>query len=83
MSDNHIAVNGRLSRIEYRRTKGRACRRRDKFVSDKLHEVHTPWNKRKTPNFVHIPGTVLFDLTQDKKPMNLQYQESIKQAIFF
>jgi len=46
MSDNHIAVHGRLSRIEYRRTKGRACRRRDESISNKLKQVHTPWHKR-------------------------------------
>ena len=69
MRETHTAVHGRLSRIEYRRTKGRACRRRDKSISDKLKQVHTPWYKRKTPNSVHIPGTVLFDLEQDKKPM--------------
>ena len=62
MKESHTAVHGRLSRIEYKRTRGRACRRRDESISDKLHEVHTPWNKRKTPNSVHIPGTVLFDL---------------------
>tara|TARA_Y100000004_G_scaffold192636_1_gene253551 strand:+ start:722 stop:907 length:186 start_codon:yes stop_codon:yes gene_type:complete len=39
-------IHGRISRIEYKRTKGRACRRRDKSISDKLHQVHTPWYKR-------------------------------------
>lgn len=55
-------IHGRISRIEYKRTKGRACRRRDESISNKLKQVHTPWYKRKTPNSVHIPGTVLFDL---------------------
>ena len=48
---------------EIKRNRGRACRRRDKSISNKLKQAHTPWHKRKIPNSVHIPGTVLFDLT--------------------
>ena len=74
MRESHTAVHGRLSRIQYRRTKGRASRRRDESISNKLKQVHTPWYKRKTPNSVHIPGTVLFDLEQDKEPMKYRQE---------
>ena len=83
MSESHTAVHGRLSRIEYRRTKGQARRRRDKSISDKLKQVHTPWYKRKTPNSVHIPGTVLFDLEQDKKPMKKTRHEGNEGTVAF
>ena len=47
----------------YKRLRGRAMQRRDRAISDKLHEVHKPWHQRSTPNSVHQPGTILFDLT--------------------
>ena len=68
-------AKSQLNRDVFKQLRGRACRRRDKSISDKLHQVHTPWHKRKTPNSVHIPGTVLFDLTQDKKPMKKTEKE--------
>lgn len=46
-----------------RTTKGRAMQRRNRAISDKLHEVHKPWDQRSTPNSVHHPRTILFDLT--------------------
>ena len=63
MSESHTAVHGRLSRIEYKRTKGRACRRRDKSISDKLHQVHQPYDQRPTKDTKDNDGTILFDLT--------------------
>ena len=68
-------AKSQLNRDVFKQLRGRACRRRDKSISDKLHQVHTPWDKRKTPNSIHIPGTVLFDLTQDKKPMKKTEKE--------
>ena len=48
---------------EYKKLRGRAMRRRDKRISDTLKQIHTPYHKRSTPNTVHNPGTILFDLT--------------------
>lgn len=31
---------------EIKRNRGRACRRRDKSISNKLKQAHTPWHKR-------------------------------------
>ena len=31
---------------EIKRNRGRAARRRDRTISDKLHEVHRPWHER-------------------------------------
>ena len=52
-----------VDREIYKKLRGRAMQRRDRAISDKLHEVHKPWHQRKTPNSVHHPGTILFDLT--------------------
>ena len=56
--DNKLWTRGELKKL-----RGRTARARDKHISNTLKQVHTPWHKRKTPNSVHIPGTVLFDLT--------------------
>ena len=61
-----------VDREIYKKLRGRAMQRRDRAISDKLHEVHKPWHQRSTPNSVHHPGTILFDLTQNKKPMITQ-----------
>ena len=47
----------------YKRLRGRAARRRDKSISDKLHQVHKPWHQRPTDNVEEHSGTILFDLT--------------------
>ena len=47
----------------YKRLRGRAARRRDKSISDKLHQVHKPWHSRSTKDTVSDDGTILFDLT--------------------
>ena len=47
----------------YKRLRGRAARRRDRAISDKLHEVHKPYHKRSTEDVVSDAGTILFDLT--------------------
>ena len=46
-----------------RTTKGRAQRRRDKSISNILHEVHRPYDQRQTENTIRNDGTILFDLT--------------------
>ena len=76
-------AKSQLNRDVFKQLRGRACRRRDKSISDKLHQVHTPWDKRKTPNSVHIPGTVLFDLEQDKKPMKKTRHEGNEGTVAF
>ena len=47
----------------YKRLRGKTARARDKRISDTLKQIHTPYYKRSTPNTVHNPGTILFDLT--------------------
>ena len=47
----------------YKRLRGRAARRRDRAISDKLHEVHKPYDSRPIENTVQHDGTILFDLT--------------------
>ena len=47
----------------YKRLRGRAAKRRDKSISDKLHEVHQPYDQRPTKDTVSDDGTILFDLT--------------------
>ena len=47
----------------YKRLSGRAARRRDRAISDKLHEVHKPYHKRSTEDTVQYDGRILFDLT--------------------
>ena len=51
------------SREEYKRLRGRAARRRDRTISDTLHQVHKPWHSRSTEDTIHNAGTILFDLT--------------------
>ena len=51
------------SREEYKRLRGLTARRRDRTISDKLHEVHKPYHKRSTEDVVSDAGTILFDLT--------------------
>ena len=51
------------TRDELKRLRGKTARRRDKRISDTLKQVHTHWHKRSTPNTVHDPATILFDLT--------------------
>ena len=33
-------------RHELKKLRGKTARRRDRTISDKLHEVHTPWHQR-------------------------------------
>ena len=47
----------------YKRLRGSAMRRRDKRISDTLHQVHKPYNQRSTEDAVSDDGTILFDLT--------------------
>ena len=57
MKESHIAIHGRLSRIHYKKTKGKSARRRLIKISNALHEVHRPWYQR--DDDLKIP----FDLT--------------------
>ena len=47
----------------YKRLRGRAARRRDKRISDTLHQVHKPYNQRSAKDIESHSGTILFDLT--------------------
>ena len=47
----------------YKRLRGRAAKRRDKSISDKLHQVHQPYDQRPTKDTKDNDGTILFDLT--------------------
>ena len=47
----------------YKRLRGSAMRRRDKRISDTLHQVHKPYNQRSTKDIENHSGTILFDLT--------------------
>ena len=51
------------TRDELRKLRGRAARRRDKSISDKLHQVHQPYDQRPTKDTKDNDGTILFDLT--------------------
>ena len=48
---------------EYKRLRGRAARRRDKSISNTLHQVHKPYDQRPIESAVQHDGTILFDLT--------------------
>ena len=52
-----------VDRGVYKRLRGRAMQRRDRAISDKLHEVHKPWHQRSIDNSENNSGTILFDLT--------------------
>jgi len=51
------------TRDELKRLRGKIARARSRSISNILKQVHTPWHKRSTPNTIHDPGTILFDLT--------------------
>ena len=52
-----------VDRGVYKKLRGRAMQRRDRAISDKLHEVHKPWHQRSTDDVEEHSGTILFDLT--------------------
>ena len=52
-----------VDRGVYKKLRGRAMQRRDRAISDKLHEVHKPYDSRPIENTVQHDGTILFDLT--------------------
>ena len=43
---SHTALNGRLSRIEYKKHKAKARIRREIEIANKLHEVHRRYWQR-------------------------------------
>ena len=47
----------------YKRLRGRAARRRDRAISNTLHQVHKPYDQRSTEDTKNHSGTILFDLT--------------------
>ena len=47
----------------YKRLRGSAMRRRDKRISNTLHQVHKPYDQRSVEDAVSDDGTILFDLT--------------------
>ena len=48
---------------EYKRLRGSAMRRRDKSISNRLKQVHKPYDQRPTKDTKDNDGTILFDLT--------------------
>jgi len=52
-----------INRGAYKYKRGLTARRRDKSISDKLHEVHKPYHSRSAEDSVHDNGKILFDLT--------------------
>lgn len=46
LKESHTALNGRLSRIEYKKHRAKARNRRDTNIVNKLHEVHRPYWQR-------------------------------------
>ena len=46
LKESHTALNGRLSRIEYKKHRAKTRKRRDVDISNKLHEVHRPYWQR-------------------------------------
>ena len=51
------------TRDELRKLRGQAARRRLQSISDKLHQVHQPYDQRPTKDTKDNDGTILFDLT--------------------
>lgn len=51
------------TRDELKKLRGKTARRRDRTISNKLHQVHKPWHSRPAQNSLHDSGTILFDLT--------------------
>ena len=56
-------AKSQINRDVFKRLRGKTARARDKRISYTLKQIHTPYHKRSTPNTVHNPGTILFDLT--------------------
>lgn len=46
LKESHTALNGRLSRMEYKKHRAKARKRRDTDIANKLHEVHRPYWQR-------------------------------------
>ena len=46
LKESHTALNGRLSRIEYKKHRAKARIRREIENANKLHEVHRPYWQR-------------------------------------
>ena len=44
--DTRLIDNKIWMRHELKTLRGKTARRRDRTISDKLHEVHTPWHQR-------------------------------------
>ena len=44
-------------RHELKKLRGKTARRRDRTISDKLHEVHTPWHQRSHEETTTRPQT--------------------------
>ncbi len=61
--DRRLIDNKIFTRDELKRLRGKAARRRDKSISDKLKQVHKPYYKRSITNTIFNDSTILFDLT--------------------
>ena len=46
LKESHTALNGRLSRIEYKKHRAKARIRREIEIANKLYEVHRPYWQR-------------------------------------
>ena len=61
--DTRLIDNKIWLRDELKKLRGKAARRRDRAISDTLHQVHKPYSQRSTEDTVSDNGTILFDLT--------------------
>lgn len=56
-------VSQQTYRDEIKRLRGKTARRRDRAISNKLHEVHRSYLERENGQTGQDNGTILFDLT--------------------
>lgn len=56
-------VSQQTYRDEIKRLRGKTARRRDRTISNKLHEVHRPYTERENGQTGQDTGTILFDLS--------------------
>ena len=61
--DRRLIDNKIWTRDELKKLRGKTARRRDKTISDRLHEVHRPYTERENGETRKDSRTILFDLT--------------------
>ena len=61
--DRRLIDNKIWTRDELKKLRGKTARRRDKTISDRLHEVHRPYTQRENDKIIEDSRTILFDLS--------------------